>query len=115
MLPLCAWTLPTGQLCRQPALRGRVLCRAHEKLARIEKLNLQNQHISQRIATLDLFALIECLQDTLQLASRHRISPSRQRMIYTAVHRRLTALFLDHMREIHPQAFQAPAQMPPAQ
>ena len=34
--------------------------------------------------------LIDCLQQTLAFATRHRMSPDRQRLIYTAVHRRLT-------------------------
>jgi len=93
--PLCIWILPHGQPCTQPALRGRLLCRAHEKSARREQIDLQNQSICDRIATLDLFGLIDCLQQTLALATRHRMSPDRQRLVYTAVHRRLTQIYFE--------------------
>ena len=104
--PLCIWILPQGQPCTQPALRGRLLCRAHEKTARREQTEAQNQSICDGIATLDLFGLINCLQQTLAFATRHRMSPDRQRLIYTAVHRRLTQIFIENRA---PVASQPPA------
>ncbi len=95
--PLCIWVLPQGRPCTQFALRGRLLCRAHEKSARIEQTDLQNQSICARIATLDLLGLIDCLQETLSLAGRHRMSPDRQRLVYTTVHHRLTQIFLENL------------------
>jgi len=104
--PLCAWILPQGQPCTQPALRGRILCRAHEKSARREEIAQLNQSICDRIATQDLFGLIDCLQQTLALATRHRMSPDRQRLVYAAVHRRLTQIFMENLA---PLAHKSPA------
>jgi hypothetical protein len=66
---LCRFPLPTGQYCRQIALKGEYLCRHHRRL--LDKTQAETarqeamEQLAERLASLDLPDLLEALYGKL--------------------------------------------------
>ena len=80
---LCRFPLPTGQYCRQIALKGEYLCRHHRRL--LDKTQAETlreeamEQLAERLASLDLPDLLEALYGKLDhLRSAFRAYPEVQ-------------------------------------
>lgn len=80
---LCRFPLPTGQYCRQIALKGEYLCRHHRRL--LDKTQAETLHeeameqLAERLASVDLPDLLEALYGKLnRIRSAFRAHPEAE-------------------------------------
>lgn len=97
--PMCAWILANGQPCNQFALRRHQFCRAHDKLSRVERSNLELRETLDLISTIDIQNLIALTQHTIESVIRHSITPDRAHTIFEAALDRLGVLLAGYVTD----------------